>query len=186
MAKVFTYAGVARQTDGVMVFRATGRKEYAEILVKEGKTDVTFVALPSPLEKDAARAYIAKLPEFGSAEVQALLNGKPVKAPKAAKEPKAAKTKPVKAPKAVKKVEKAVEQSADDIADIKAKNLETMKKVSKSLKKMKDYLPGQVAMVEGDGVEDFDPVRAREEVNEILRSEGYRDSLPKFLRDEVA
>jgi hypothetical protein len=56
--KTFTYAGTARETDGSVVFRATNRDGYANILAKEGKTDINIMSLPHPMTKADAKAYI--------------------------------------------------------------------------------------------------------------------------------
>lgn len=57
--KTFTYAGTARNTDGSVVFRATNRDGYADILAKEGKTDINIMSLPYPMTKADAAVYIA-------------------------------------------------------------------------------------------------------------------------------
>ena len=56
--KTFTYAGTARDTDGSVVFRATNRNGYADILAKEGKTDIDIQVLPYAMSKADAKAYI--------------------------------------------------------------------------------------------------------------------------------
>jgi len=103
---------------------------------------------------------------------------------------------PSKAPKAPKaKVEKAskkliakakAELNVDEIAKIKEANLERMREVSAKLKpkNVRDY-GTRVAAPEGDGVADFDPTLAREEINSILRDERLIDVCPKFVREDV-
>jgi len=56
--KTFTYAGTARDTDGTVVFRATNRDSYANILAKEGKTDINIQVLLHAMSKADAKAYI--------------------------------------------------------------------------------------------------------------------------------
>ena len=114
------------------------------------------------------------------------------KAAKVAKAPKAAKSKAVPAKKLLKevglKVTKAkVELNVDEIAKIKEANLARMREVSEKLKpkgKVRDY-GTRVAAPEGEGVSDFDPTLAREEVNAILRDERLIDVCPKFVREEA-
>ena len=109
-----------------------------------------------------------------------------------AKAPKAAKSKAVPAKKLLKevglKVTKAkVELNVNEIAKIKEANLARMREVSEKLKpkgKVRDY-GARVAAPEGEGVSDFDPTLAREEVNAILRDERLLDVCPKFVRDDM-
>jgi hypothetical protein len=80
-------------------------------------------------------------------------------------------------------------ETAEDILrkqEIKARNLELLKSVGASMakRKVRDY-GGRVARPEGDGVEDYDPALAREEVNAILRDERLIDVCPKFVRDDM-
>ena len=80
-----------------------------------------------------------------------------------------------------------VELNVDEIAKIKEANLERMREVSERLKpkgKVRDF-GGRVAAPEGDGVSDFDPSLAREEVNAILRDERLIDVCPKFVREDA-
>lgn len=70
-----------------------------------------------------------------------------------------------------------------EIEEIKAKNLETMKKISKKVTKRREYLEGQVAKDDVPGVENFDPIIARAEVDAILNDQGLVQALPKFLQD---
>lgn len=80
-----------------------------------------------------------------------------------------------------------VEMNIDEIAKIKEANLARMKEVSEKLKpkgKVRDY-GTRVAAPEGDGVADFDPSLAREEINSILRDERLIDVCPKFVREDA-
>lgn len=106
------------------------------------------------------------------------------RAPKAAKAAKVAKTIAEKIVKAVEKSNKAVEKTATDVAAIKAKNLATLKAVSAKNRKVRDY-GDRVAKPESDGVGDFDPALAREEVDAILRDERLIDVCPKFVREDA-
>jgi len=113
------------------------------------------------------------------------------KAPKVAKAPKAAKSTKAKLEKSVRSINSAhkakVELNADEIAKIKEANLARMREVSAKLKpkgKVRDY-GTRVAAPEGEGVSDFDPTLAREEVNAILRDERLLDVCPKFVRDDM-
>ena len=194
MAKLFTLAGVARQSDGILVFRATTRAEYPEILRKEGKTDINFLTLPQAMDKLSATQFLATQPSFQTAEILALFGAtKPAKDKlfeKAKSEGRAARAaaKNPKAPKltkaaAVETVKRKVEASADEIADIKEKNLETMRKVSSKLKKY-----NQIAREEGPGVEGFDPDMARAEVATMLAEMDQLDSFKapgKILKGDL-
>jgi hypothetical protein len=191
MAKLFTLAGVARQTDGILVFRATTRAEYPEILRKEGKTDVNFLTLPQAMDKLSATQFLATQPSFQTAEILALFGAtKPAKDKlfeKAKSEGRAARA-AAKAPKltkaaAIASVKRKVEASADEIADIKEKNLETMRKVSSKLKKY-----NQVAREDGPGVDGFDPDMARAEVATMLAEMDQLDSFKapeKILKGDL-
>jgi hypothetical protein len=45
----------------------------------------------------------------------------------------------------------------------------------------KVYLKGQVAVPEGSGVENFDPIKARKEVDSIMKDKDLIKVVPKFL-----
>ena len=79
-----------------------------------------------------------------------------------------------------------VELNVDEIAKIKEANLARMKEVSSKLKpkNVRDF-GGRVANPEGEGVTDFDPTLAREEVQAILRDERLIDVCPKFVREDI-
>lgn len=195
MAKLFTLAGVARQTDGILVFRATTRAEYPEILRKEGKTDINFLTLPQAMDKLSATQFLATQPSFQTAEILALFGAtKPSKDKLVEKVKREQREYKAKAPKTVKLatltkkaavefVKRKVEASADEIADIKEKNLETMRKVSSKLKKY-----NQIAREEGPGVEGFDPDMARAEVATMLAEMDQLDSFKapgKILKGDL-
>jgi hypothetical protein len=79
-----------------------------------------------------------------------------------------------------------VELNVDEIAKIKEANLARMREVSAKLKpkNVRDY-GTRVANAEGEGVADFDPTLAHEEVQAILRDERLIDVCPKFVREDI-
>jgi hypothetical protein len=110
---------------------------------------------------------------------------------KASAKVKASKPTKVKLEKSVRSINAAhkakVELNVDEIAKIKEANLERMREVSAKLKpkgKVRDF-GTRVANEEGEGVADFDPTLAREEVNSILRDERLIDVCPKFVREDA-
>jgi hypothetical protein len=109
---------------------------------------------------------------------------------KAPKAPKAAKPAKVKLEKSVRSINAAhkakVELNVDEIAKIKEANLARMREVSAKLKpkNVRDY-GTRVAAPEGEGVADFDPTLAREEIQSILRDERLIDVCPKFVREDI-
>ena len=114
------------------------------------------------------------------------------KAATAAKASKASKPTKVKLEKSVRLINAAhkakvkAEVNVDEIAKVKAANLARMQEVSAKLKtkKVRDF-GERVAAVEPEGVYDFDPTLAREEVNSILRDERLIDVCPKFVREDA-
>lgn len=54
-----------------------------------------------------------------------------------------------------------------------------MNKDKKQVKKV--YLKGQVAIPVGSGVENFDPIKARREVDSIMKDKDLIKVVPKFL-----
>jgi len=98
------------------------------------------------------------------------------KAPKATKA-KVAKTITEKIVKAVEKSNKSVAKTAADVAATKAKNLATLKAVSKKY--------NQVARKEGAGVPDFDADEARAEVAAMYEELDSFKSPSKLTRDEL-
>ena len=115
------------------------------------------------------------------------------KVAKAPKAPKAAKPAKVKLEKSVRSINAAhkakVELNVDEIAKIKEANLARMKEVSAKLKpkgKVRDFT-GRTAdsANDGEGVVDFDPTLAHEEIQSILRDERLIDVCPKFVREDA-
>lgn len=126
--KTFTFAGTARETDGRVVFRATNRDGYAKILAKEGKTDINIQTLPHAMTKEDAQAYVG------------YVSDKPAKATKVAGiKVNPAKAKAV-AAKPAETTAPAVTKTAEEIAAIRAKNLETIKEVGKRYDQMAQRL----------------------------------------------
>jgi hypothetical protein len=74
-------------------------------------------------------------------------------------------------------------KTPDEIERIRAANLAKMKEITAKHRKTKNYLPGQVAVPEGSGVEDFDPQLAKAEVDAILNDQGLNNIVPKFLQE---
>jgi hypothetical protein len=112
------------------------------------------------------------------------------KAPKVAKvaKVKSVKVSHEKSVRAINATTKAkAELNVDEIAKIKEANLERMREVSAKLKpkgKVRDF-GDRVAKNDGEGVSDFDPRLAREEVNAILRDERLIEVCPKFIREDA-
>lgn len=131
MSKMFTVAGTS-VLEGILKFRVAngGAAARAKVLEKNGHTQINLQDLPKAMTKEDAMAFLK------------YVEGKPVKA----EAPKAAPTKaekPKAAPKAEKVVEKEfkvenkapveapkAEKTPEEIAAVRAKNKETMRKVS--------------------------------------------------------
>ena len=92
--------------------------------------------------------------------------------------------KTTKATATTKKPKKAVEtKSPDEVAAIKASNLQKLKIATLKGHGKEATLPaGRLARPQSEGVADFDPQLAREEVQAILNDEGLDAYSPKFLR----
>jgi hypothetical protein len=105
---------------------------------------------------------------------------------------KVAKTKEVSAKKLLKEVgikttKNVIEKSADEIAKIKEANLARLREVSEKTRKVvrRDYGDRVAKRDTSEGVADFDPQLAREEVNSILRDERLIEVCPKFVREDA-
>ena len=139
MEKLFTVAGTSN-LEGVVKFRVANGSAAARIKVLErsGHTDIKLVDLAKPMSKENAIAFVQSNGFTASVAVE-----------KPAKVAKAPKQKTVKLATIVKKVSKKfvaaapVEQpsanSINEIAKIKAKNLETMRRVSNKLAALRSY-----------------------------------------------
>jgi hypothetical protein len=98
------------------------------------------------------------------------------------------KTKQVSAKKLLKEVGlKAQAKSVEDIAAIKEANLARLREVSAKAKKTvrRDYGDRQARSNDSEGVADFDPQLAKEEIQSILRDERLIDVVPKFIREDA-
>lgn len=60
MSKTFTFAGTC-VVDGATVYKFANDANRAAVLTKLGATDVNIIALPNPMDKDAAVAYLAQV-----------------------------------------------------------------------------------------------------------------------------
>jgi len=150
MEKLFTVAGTSA-LEGVVKFRVANGSAAArtKVLVRSGHTDIKLVDLATPMSKEDAIAFVKSQGSAFSAKT----------ATKPAKEPK---QKTVKLTTIVKKVSKkfiaakaskevpaeqllaevGIQPSANSIAEIakiKAKNLETMRRVSNKLAALRSY-----------------------------------------------
>lgn len=81
------------------------------------------------------------------------------------------------ADKVLKAVAKAQEKSAEEVAAVKAKNLETMRAVSAKLGKVRDH---SVVNEQDDGATDLDPYLTREDVDYVLREEKLIGNVPRY------
>jgi hypothetical protein len=99
MSKTFASAGVSK-LNGKFSLRCTNREAevYADILNKEGHTDINILKLKSPMGKDEARKYLSGLKAFQDTAIQACLKPDAPAAGKKTEAKKDAKAKP--APKA--------------------------------------------------------------------------------------
>ena len=155
MEKLFSVAGTSA-LEGVVKFRVANGSAAAraKVLVRSGHTDIKLVDLVKPMSKEDAIAFVKSQGTAFSAETAT--------ATKPAKVAKAPKQKTVKLATIVKKVSKKfiaakaskevpAEQllaevgiqptanSINEIAKIKAKNLETMRRVSNKLAALRNY-----------------------------------------------
>lgn len=133
MDKVFAVAGVSK-LDGVVKARFAKDMGRVKVLEKNGHEDVRLIELPKAMAKDAAVAFLLAHADFQDKVAQAALKGegKVAAAPKAAKAAPKAKVAKVTKVKEVKVAAPKVEKTAEEIATIKAKNLETLRKVGKN------------------------------------------------------
>lgn len=171
MDKVFAVAGVSK-LDGAVKVRFAKDMSRVKVLEKNGHTEVRLMELPKAMTKEQAVAFLLAHADFQDAIAQAALKGEGVKAAPAAKAPKAA-------PKAkVEKVTKVrevvlpkakVEKTPEEIAAIKAKNLETLRAVGRSWQEIRDT----------------DGERMLAEANAIIDSWGTDANMPKFIREEL-
>ena len=139
MSKTFTVAGTSN-LKGVVKFRVANgsAKARTAVLTRSGHTNINLIDLPKPMTKEAAQAYI------NANGLVTALTSKPAKTPKLTvvktKPAKVAKTKEVPAETLMAEVGiKPNTKSIEEIARIKAKNLETMRAVTKRLNAMRQF-----------------------------------------------
>ena len=155
MSKLFTVAGTSN-LEGVVKFRVANgtAKARAAVLTRSGHTDIQLQDLPKPMTKEDAIAFIGGKSQVGALTVH---KGPALVADINKAKSKAAKLKIVKTakPKQTKEVPAAeiIEQvglvvakngapttkSIEEIAKIKAKNLETMRRVSNRLAALRSF-----------------------------------------------
>jgi len=153
MEKLFSVAGTSA-LEGVVKFRVANGSAAArtKVLARSGHTDIKLVDLAKPMSKEAAIAFVKSQGSAFSAET----------ATKPAKVAKVPKQKTVKLSTIVKQVSKkfvtakttkevpaeqllaevGIQPSANSIAEIakiKAKNLETMRRVTNKLAALRNY-----------------------------------------------
>jgi len=151
MSKTFTVAGTSN-LKGVVKFRVANgsAKARTAVLTRSGHTDIQLQDLPKPMSKEDAIAFIGGKSQVGALTINkgpALVadinkaKSKVVKAPKlTVVKTKPAKTKEVPAETLMAEVGiKPNTKSIEEIARIKAKNLETMRAVTKRLNAMRQF-----------------------------------------------
>jgi hypothetical protein len=143
MSKLFTVAGTS-VLGGVCKFRVAngGAAARAKVLEKNGHTDIALQDLPKPMTKDAAMAFLNYV-EGTTAKV-----AKPAAAPKAKAAPKV-----VEKEFKIERKAPAAEKAPEDVENIRAKNLETMRAVTlkhKALEKMHQEARDELALIEAE------------------------------------
>ena len=155
MEKLFSVAGTSA-LEGVVKFRVANGSAAArtKVLVRSGHTDIKLVDLAKPMSKADAIAFVKSQGSAFSAETTTAT--KPAKAPKqktvklttivkkVSKKFAAEKSvRAINASFAAKSAEVPAEQptanSIEEIAKIKAKNLETMRRVTNKLAALRSY-----------------------------------------------
>lgn len=132
MEKLFAVAGVSK-LDGVVKARFAKDMGRVKVLEKNGHTDVRLIELPKAMDKAAAVAFLMAHASFQDAVAQAALKGEG----KAAAAPKSKVAKVTKVKEIVLAAPKT-EKSPAEVARIKAKNLETLRKVGRSWQEIRD------------------------------------------------
>ena len=156
MEKLFTVAGTS-SLEGVVKFRVANGSAAArtKVLVRSGHTEINLVDLVKPMSKEAAIAFVKSQGSAFAAETATATATKPAKVAKAPKQKTvkmatvvkqvskkfvAAKSKEVPAEQLLAEV--GIQPSANsinEITKIKAKNLETMRRVSNKLAALRSY-----------------------------------------------
>lgn len=84
MSKLFAFAGTC-VVDGATVYKFANDANRAAVLTKLGATDVNIIALPNPMDKDGAVAYLAQVGITAGKAPRVAKSATKVKAPKVAK-----------------------------------------------------------------------------------------------------
>lgn len=174
MEKLFAVAGVSK-LDGAVKARFAKDMGRVKVLAKNGHTDVRLIELPEAMGKDAAVAFLLAHADFQDAVAQAALRGegKVAATPKAVKAAPKAKVAKVTKVKEVKLAAPKVTKSPAEVAEIKAKNMETLRSVGKSW----------AARWAEDRATKGEQMLA--EANAIIDSWGSDADMPKFIREEL-
>ena len=151
--KLFTVAGYSTK-DGKTKARFATDMTRVKTLVKTGHTDIQLQDLPKPMTKEDAIAFIGGKSQVGALTINkgpalvADINKAKSKAPKLkiVKTAKPKQTKEVPAAEIIEQVGLVVAKngapttkSMEEIAKIKAKNLETMRKVTNKLSALREF-----------------------------------------------
>ena len=161
-----------------------GEKSATVIDIMERNRDKSYEAVSALIERKlgitnkAARAYFQYMVHNGKVKGIEITWGR---GKRSASTSKSVKAKPAKAKAKAEKVLKAVELSATEISAIKAKNLETMRKVSAKLGKTRVV---DVPEHEDKGVPTYNLNMTREEINDVLRDEKLIDQVPRYAHLE--
>lgn len=126
MDKTFAVAGIS-SLDGVAKVRFAKDMARVKVLEKNGHKNINLIELPKPMTKVAAVEHLMSHTAFKSVEAQAVLKDY------MSDDAPAKSEKPVKMEKIVSKTVKAV-KTPDEVERIRAKNLQTLKKVHANVK----------------------------------------------------
>ena len=152
MTKLFTVAGTSTKA-GVSKFRVANgtAAQRTKLLIKDGQTDIQLFDLPKPMSKEDASAFVkskgfnfelaapaapAKAPKQKTVKLSTIVK-KVSKKFVAAKATKEVPAEQLLAEVGVKPDQR--KQNVDEVARIKAKNLETMRRVSDRLAALRNY-----------------------------------------------
>lgn len=164
MDKLFAVAGIST-LEGEIKVRFAKNLARGKILEKNGHTAVRLIELDAPMEKADAVAWLAKHADFQDRDAQAAFAAygkaeKPAKAPKAA---------PLEKVLQVKTAEKK-EYTAEEIEDIKARRLKTIREVHARMK-AREIPADEVTTLDVDDDTDMDY-----DVMAIIRNREVEDS----------
>ena len=153
MSKLFTVAGTSN-LEGVVKFRVANgtAKARTAVLTRSGHTDIQLQDLPKPMTKEDAIAFIGGKSQVGALTINkgpalvADINKAKAHKLKVVKTAKPKQTKKVPAAEIIEQVGLVVAKngapttkSMEEIAKIKAKNLETMRKVTNKLSALREF-----------------------------------------------